>query len=582
MTDNSVRTEVEANPYIRPEERKCVPVISEEPAQAPYDPYEGTQPVVDTITQKPEKSGRFEFSVFEKIFSLAALVLGYVFVRFLFCGVAPGLGALIFFEVALGAGIVFLLKEGIKLNGTSISLAAFIATFPVTFIFCDNGVTKGFGALFLVVLYMYWIYSSCACLKGCRQRFLNDALRSIFVNPFKNFVSLPIALFMPAKNTKTKVLRYVLLGLLVTIPFTVVIGALLMSSDEAFRNFMGLDKFSEEIGEFLVRFIFAVPVAMLLFSVMISSVRDKEAVKKMKGRERKGAVNYIVFVTAFVPVILLYIAFFASQFAYFTSAFQSILPDGFTYAEYARQGFFELCGVVAINILMVLLTMLLCKKKDNGHYSVGVKLVVCVLCLFSLALVAISVAKMIMYTSAYGLTHKRIYTLWLTAFMLLLVVILFAKILMPKFRFWSASFAVFLMLFFVFSFFPTDTVIAKYNVQWYKEGKIGWMGEEALYELNHSAVPYLDELFDDETKAVNEIDPEWQYYYKTWYEEGDEDYNDYYETVGKQVRGFYRYLASFDNGFAGFNFPENDAQAYFEKRNIIAFEEENTSEYIYM
>ena len=61
MTDNSVRTEVEANPYIRPEERKCVPVISEEPSQAPYDPYEGTQPVVDTITQKPEKSGRFEF-----------------------------------------------------------------------------------------------------------------------------------------------------------------------------------------------------------------------------------------------------------------------------------------------------------------------------------------------------------------------------------------------------------------------------------------------------------------------------------------------------------------------------------------
>lgn len=387
---------------------------------------------------------------------------------------------------------------------------------------------------------------------------------------------------MPAKNTKTKVLRYVLLGLLVTIPFTVVIGALLMSSDEAFRNFMGLDKFSEEIGEFLVRFIFAVPVAMLLFSVMISSVRDKEAVKKMKGRERKGAVNYIVFVTAFVPVILLYIAFFASQFAYFTSAFQSILPDGFTYAEYARQGFFELCGVVAINILMVLLTMLLCKKKDNGHYSVGVKLVVCVLCLFSLALVAISVAKMIMYTSAYGLTHKRIYTLWLTAFMLLLVVILFAKILMPKFRFWSASFAVFLMLFFVFSFFPTDTVIAKYNVQWYKEGKIGWMGEEALYELNHSAVPYLDELFDDETKAVNEIDPEWQYYYKTWYEEGDEDYNDYYETVGKQVSEFYSYLASFDNGFAGFNFPENDAQAYFEKRETKPFTDEISSEGIYV
>ena len=147
---------------------------------------------------------------------------------------------------------------------------------------------------------------------------------------------------------------------------------------------------------------------------------------------------------------------------------------------------------------------------------------------------------------------------------------------------WSASFAVFLMLFFVFSFFPTDTVIAKYNVQWYKEGKIGWMGEEALYELNHSAVPYIDELFDDKTKVLNEINPEWQYYYKTWYEEGDEDYNDYYETVGKQVSEFYSYLASFDNGFAGFNFPENDAQAYFKKRETKPFTEEISSEGIYV
>lgn len=580
MTDNSVRTEEFSNPYIRPEERAGVPVFCEESA---HDTCKVTQPAVDTVTQKSEKSGRFEFSAFEKIFSLIALVLGYVFVRFLFCGVAPGLGALIFFEAALLAGIVFLLKEGVKLNGTSVCVASFIATFPVSFIFCDNAVTKGFGALFLVVLYMYWMLSSCASLDGCRQRFINDALRAAFVNPFKNFVALPVAVFKPAKNAKTKVLRYVFIGLLVTIPFTAVIGALLMSSDEAFRNFMGLDRFSEEIGEFLVRFFFAVPVAMLLFSMMISSVRDKDAVKEMKGKNRKGLVNHIIFVTAFVPVILLYVAFFASQFAYFTNAFQSILPEDFTYAQYARQGFFELCAVVAVNVLMVLLTMLLCKKKENGHYSIGVKLVVCVLCFFSVALVAISVAKMIMYTSAYGLTHKRIYTLWLTAFMFLLVVILFAKILCPKYRFWSASVGVFLVLFFVFGFFPTDAVIAKYNVQWYKEGKIGWMGEEALYELNHSAVPYLDELFDDKTKVLNEIDPEWQDYYKTWYEvDGKEYYSDYEEAVCEQVRGFYRYLASFDNGFAGFNFPENDAQAYFEKRNIIAFEEENTSEYIYM
>ncbi len=553
-----------------------------QPVQAPYttpyevpcDPYRAQHTPVAPVTPPVKKSGKFDFTAFEKGFALIALVLGYLFNRFLFGGTAPGFGALIFFEVALVCGIVYLIKQGVKFNGTSISQAVLIAVYPASFIFSDNGTVKGFGALFTVLLYMYWIYSACAELRGYRQRFIGDALRSTFVNPFKNFISLPVAVFKPAKNAKNKVLRYVLLGLLVTIPFTAVIAALLLSSDEAFRNFIGIENIADEIGEFLLRFIFAIPVAMIIFSVLITAIRDKADVKAKKSHRKDGRLNHIIFVTAFVPVILLYAAFFVSQFAYFTSAFQNILPEEFTYAQYARQGFFELCAVVAINILMVVLTMLLCKKKDNGHYSVGVKLMVCVLCLCSVALVAISVAKMIMYTSAYGLTHKRVYTLWFTLVMLCLVVILFTKILAPKFRFWTATVSVLLVLFLVLSFANVDMLIAKYNVQWYKEGKIGWMGEEALYELDHSAVPYLDELFADDTKVVNEIDPEYQYYYKTWYEEGDEEYvSDYYETVGEQVKEFYQYLASYDNGFVGFNLPENEAQAVFEKRSIEAFKD---------
>ncbi len=573
MTENLTANTAEGvNPYTQ-NTHEAQPVV-QAPYEAPGTPYRPQYTPVSPVTPPVKKSERFDFTAFEKGFALIALVLGYLFNRFLFGGVAPGLGALIFFEVALVLGIVYLVKQGIRFNGTSVAYAAFIACFPVSFIFSDNSVIKGFGALFLVVFYMYWMYSASAQLNMCRQGFLGDAVRSTFVNPFKNFISLPVAIFKPAKNAKSKVLRYVLVGLLVTIPFTAVIAALLLSSDEAFRNLIGIDNVAEKIGEFIGRFILAVPVAMIIFSVLITSIRDKEAVKAKNSHRKEGRLNHIVFVTAFVPVILVYAMFFVSQFAYFTSAFQNILPEEFTYAEYARQGFFELCAVVAINILMVVLTMLLCKKKENGHYSVGVKLMVCVLCLCSLVLVAISVAKMVMYTSAYGFTHKRIYTLWLTAFMFFVVLILFLKILAPKYRFWSASFGVFIIMFFVLSCFPVDTMIAKYNVQWYKEGKIGWMGEEALYELNHSAVPYLDELFKDDTKVVNEIDPEYQDYYETWYEEEDEEfYSDYYETVGEQVEEFYSYLASFDNGFVGFNLPENDAQAVFEKRGIEPFKE---------
>lgn len=576
MTNEPTVTTAEGmNPYTQAPAVESVQAPYTTPYKAPREAYRPQSVPAAPVTPPVKKSGRFEFTAFEKGFALISLVLGYLFNRFLFGGVAPGLGALIFFETALVCGIVYLIKQGVRFTGINVVYPVVIALYPASFILSDNAVMKGFGALFAVLLYMYWIYSACAEIKGCRQRFLGDALRSTFVNPFKNFVALPVAVFKPAKNAKTKVIRYVLMGLLVTIPFTAVIAALLLSSDEAFRNLIGIENIAEEIGEFLLRFFLAIPVAMIIFSVFISAIRDKEAVKAKKSHRKDGRMNHIIFVTAFVPVILLYGAFFASQFAYFTSAFQSILPEEFTYAEYARQGFFELCAVVAVNILMVVLTMLLCNKKENGHYSVGVKLMVSVLCLCSAVLVAISAAKMIMYTSAYGLTHKRIYTLWLTLVMLCLVVILFVKILAPKFRFWTAVVSALLVLVLVLSFVNVDMLIAKYNVQWYKEGKIGWMGEEALYELDHSAVPYLDELLTDDTKAVNEIDPEYQDYYVTWYQYGKEEYySDYYETVGEQVKEYYSYLASFDNGFIGFNLPENTAQAVFEKRNIKPFSDE--------
>lgn len=576
MTDNPVVNGAEGNNPYTPQPVKTAPVqTSNSPYEVPVDPYKAHNPPVYPVTPPVKTSGRFEFTTFEKVFAFVALALGYLFNRFLFTDFAPGLGALIFFELALVCGIVYLLRQGVKFNGTTALYSAFIACFPVSFILSDNETIKGFVALFLTLFYMYWIYSACAEIKGCRQRFISDAMRAIFVNPFKGFVSLPVAIFKPAKDSKSKVLRYVLMGLLVTVPFTVVIAALLLSSDEAFRNLIGIDNLAEKIGEFALRLIVAIPVAMILFSVLITSIRDKDYVKNAKGGKKSGRMNHIVFVTAFVPVILLYITFFVSQFAYFTSAFQNILPEEFTYAQYARQGFFELCGVVAINILMVLLTMLLCKKNEKGHYSVGMKIVVCVLCLCSVVLVAITVAKMIMYTSAYGLTHLRIYTLWFTAIMFLLVAVLFVKILAPKVSFWTSAVCIFLVMFLLLSVSNVDALIAKYNVQWYKEGKIGWMGEEALYELDHSAVPYLDELFTDDTKAVNEIDPEYQYYYETWYvEEDEDDYADYYETVGEQVKEFYQYLASYDNGFISMNLPESNAQAVFEKRNIKPFAEE--------
>ena len=53
--------------------------------------------------------------------------------------------------------------------------------------------------------------------------------------------------------------------------------------------------------------------------------------------------------------IAVYLLFFAVQSSYLFGAFSRRLPEGFTVAQYAREGFFELCRVMAINFSLLYL-----------------------------------------------------------------------------------------------------------------------------------------------------------------------------------------------------------------------------------
>ncbi|MGN0452876.1 MAG: DUF4153 domain-containing protein, partial [Ruminococcus sp.] len=462
--------------------------------------------------------------------------------------------------------LIFALCEGAKLKaGNVISLIA-LAAYPVSFILSDNSTLKGWGVLFMFLGLMMWTYYSCAEVSHFRQTFLYDFVKSVFVAPVHYFPTMPLAIIKPAMDSKRKILRYVLIGLVIALPITTVIAMLLVSSDESFRQLLG-DDIVERALEFVWHVVLAVPVGMLIFSVFLSASRSKESVKARDTFEtgRAAKVNSIIVTTVYVPVILLYLTYFFSQMAYFIGAFRNILPADYTYAEYARQGFFELCAVVSINVAMIILTLLFCRKKENGHPGAGVKAVVTVLSLCSIMLVSICISKMFMYTSAYGLTHKRIYTLWFTVVLAILVIVAFVKVMAPKFKFWSAALTALLVMYLVLSFANTDAIIAKYNVKWYKEGKISWMGEEALYDLSKSAVPYLEELVNDKTEAENTIVSEYRYFCENYYDDDET------ETVGSQIRDYYRYLASYDITFENLNVPAKRAEAVFKRQGIEAY-----------
>ena len=63
--------------------------------------------------------------------------------------------------------------------------------------------------------------------------------------------------------------------------------------------------------------------------------------------------------TALLVLCVVYLLFISMQAKYLFGAFWGALPEGFSYSEYARQGFFELCRVAAINIVILLATKLI-------------------------------------------------------------------------------------------------------------------------------------------------------------------------------------------------------------------------------
>ena len=121
--------------------------------------------------------------------------------------------------------------------------------------------------------------------------------------------------------------------------------------------------------------------------------------------------------TVLVSLLAVYLLYAVSQITGFCIIITGKLPEGMTYASFARSGFFELCIVACINGAVLFYSSILSSFKDGEKQGTWLKYL---LTGFTLFLVVTAASKMCLYISAYGLTPKRFYTLW---FMALLAVI---------------------------------------------------------------------------------------------------------------------------------------------------------------
>jgi hypothetical protein len=127
-------------------------------------------------------------------------------------------------------------------------------------------------------------------------------------------------------------------------------------------------------------------------------------------------------------VALLFSAFTLIQFAYFFGGQDNISVEGYTYAEYARRGFFELLAVSVMTLALVLTLDWITVRRNKRHHQIVRSLSVVIVALIMVMILSAS-QRMELYEDAFGFTHLRVYVhvfiLWLGGLFLVFLMSLF-------------------------------------------------------------------------------------------------------------------------------------------------------------
>ncbi len=464
---------------------------------------QGTMSIVEAEKKTKEGSGKKrEFTTKEAVLSVICFALSFVFTHFV-TGYAGGLWGGFFWLLTGVLGAVYVRTKGFHVTKAQRTVFCVAEAFCFVPLFCTNSLINTLAATFTFFLLAYLgITLSGAELFG--DHFVSDLLEGLCVRSFLRFGEGPAAMKKLFKNPKScKTLFYVFLGLLCSVPLSCVVLFLLVCSDTMFENW--LDKVFDMIPTFEFRYVWelilAIPVWMYLFGgfAAIRNRWEKPLINMKGGRVLPAIIGY----TTVTPICVFYVMYIAVQFNYFTAAFGGNLPGDYSYASYARKGFFELCAVAVLNLCVIACMNLFLKRKEDGTSSVAMKVYCTLLSGFTILLIVSALSKMVLYIKEMGMTPLRIYTSWfmlvLAVFFVLIIVAQFTKL-----RFCKAAFVSFTFLFAVLCFSNVDGMIAKYNVNAYETGKLEHVDFSVLERLGDAALVHVDSLTESDDSEVAE------------------------------------------------------------------------------
>ncbi|KUG04797.1 hypothetical protein ASZ90_017786 [hydrocarbon metagenome] len=453
-------------------------------------------PVVPILNQ-----GKVSFAAdrMDSYFALFAFVLGFLFARWVLFA-WQGWGVTLFTLVFCGSVTLYILKKGGQIQKAGWFWLAVVILIGLSFSLWSNNGLEPWHGLLLFCSAVYWILCATGLLVlgQTSNLLLLDSYNALFAIPFSNFGCQyqGLALLGTNKLARGRQLFSVALGLFLTFIVAAMVLPLLMEADSGgFAKLINgiLDGFrgiGEDFWETFWQLMLAVPIAAYIFGLVAGSThkRGTGLFEKDSTLKKISGLRILPMTTVYILMGLLsmlYIVFIGSQVPYFFSAFVGQRPEGWQiYSEYARSGFFELCRIAVINLLVLTAANIMNQQPEN---SIFLKILNALLAILTLLLIATAFSKMALYIGAYGLSMRRLLP---CVFMTFMAIICGGAIALQKWSFSITRLAVGVgvVIFCMLCIVNPDSLVARYNAQRYLSGTLENFDVEILYRSGPAGV----------------------------------------------------------------------------------------------
>ncbi|MER5929294.1 DUF4173 domain-containing protein [Streptomyces sp. NPDC002054] len=278
----------------------------------------------------------------------------------------------------------------------------------------------------------------------------------------------------------------------------VLFGALFASADAAFADLLGglTPDVSIEDGPLRILFFLLGGLVAVAAARAAAAPLRWDRIRVAPGTPRSP----VEWALPLIVLNLLFAGFIAVQLAVLFGGYDKVLDStGLSYAEYARQGFWQLLWATLLTLVVIALALRWAPRSGPGDRRL-VRGVLGALCVLTLVVVASALRRMDLYVDAYGLTRLRLsvatFELWLGLVIVLIIAAgVFGARWLPRAVLASAGAVVL-----AFGLASPDGLIAERNVSRFQKSVASDRDTGKAIDLTYfqtlsaDAVPALDRL----------------------------------------------------------------------------------------